>query len=68
MLPVAVLALCLNAVLCAPSLDPQLDEHWELWKSWHTKKYHEVMHFLGFFFFSPKGRFSLQIKKGGKKS
>lgn len=43
MLPVAVLALCLSAVLSAPSLDPQLDQHWELWKDWHGKKYHEVI-------------------------
>lgn len=42
MLPVVLLALSLSAVLSAPSLDPQLDEHWDLWKSWHTKKYHEV--------------------------
>lgn len=44
MLPLAVVALCLSAALSAPSLDPQLDDHWELWKSWHSKKYHEVMH------------------------
>lgn len=43
MLPLAVLALCLSTALSAPSLDPQLDEHWELWKDWHTRKYHEVM-------------------------
>lgn len=45
MLPLVVLAVCLSAALSAPSLDPQLDEHWNLWKSWHTKKYHEVMCF-----------------------
>lgn len=43
MLPLVVLALCLSAALSAPSLDPQLDEHWELWKGWHTRKYHEVL-------------------------
>uniref|UniRef100_A0AAZ1XTP8 Cathepsin La n=1 Tax=Oreochromis aureus TaxID=47969 RepID=A0AAZ1XTP8_OREAU len=37
----AVLAVGLSSVLSAPHLDPQLDEHWNLWKSWHTKKYHE---------------------------
>lgn len=42
MLPLVVLAVCLSAALSAPSLDPQLDEHWELWKDWHTRKYHEV--------------------------
>uniref|UniRef100_A0A3Q2R1L2 Cystein proteinase inhibitor protein salarin n=1 Tax=Fundulus heteroclitus TaxID=8078 RepID=A0A3Q2R1L2_FUNHE len=42
MLPVAVLTLCLSsAVLSAPSLDPQLDQHWNLWKSWHSKNYHQ---------------------------
>ncbi|XP_037632801.1 cathepsin La [Sebastes umbrosus] len=44
MLPLAVLAvlaMCLSASLSAPSLDPQLDDHWELWKGWHSKKYHE---------------------------
>lgn len=43
MLPLAVMAVCLSAALSAPSLDPQLDDHWDLWKSWHTKKYHEVI-------------------------
>lgn len=42
MLPIVVLSLCLCAALSAPSLDPQLDQHWELWKDWHSKKYHEV--------------------------
>lgn len=42
MLPIVVLSLCLCAALSAPSLDPQLDNHWELWKDWHSKKYHEV--------------------------
>uniref|UniRef100_A0A3Q4M895 Zgc:174153 n=1 Tax=Neolamprologus brichardi TaxID=32507 RepID=A0A3Q4M895_NEOBR len=37
----AVLAVGLSSVLSAPHLDPQLDEHWNLWKSWHAKKYHE---------------------------
>lgn len=42
MLPIVVLSLCLCAALSAPSLDPQLDQHWDLWKDWHSKKYHEV--------------------------
>ncbi|KAM9392449.1 cathepsin La [Pholidichthys leucotaenia] len=37
----ALLALGLTSVLSAPSLDPQLDQHWDLWKSWHSKNYHE---------------------------
>uniref|UniRef100_A0A8C9MMF6 Cathepsin L n=1 Tax=Serinus canaria TaxID=9135 RepID=A0A8C9MMF6_SERCA len=35
------LCLCLGAVLGAPRLDPELDDHWQLWKSWHKKDYHE---------------------------
>lgn len=42
MLLLGVLAVCLSAVLSAPSLDAQLDKHWELWKNWHDKKYHYV--------------------------
>lgn len=41
MLLLALLTLYPVAVLSAPSLDPQLDEHWNLWKDWHTKNYHE---------------------------
>uniref|UniRef100_A0A3B5PU01 Cathepsin L n=1 Tax=Xiphophorus maculatus TaxID=8083 RepID=A0A3B5PU01_XIPMA len=41
MLPLVVLMLSLSAVLPAPTVDFQLDEHWNLWKSWHNKKYHE---------------------------
>ncbi|KAK9522146.1 hypothetical protein VZT92_018631 [Zoarces viviparus] len=42
MLPLlAVLTVCLGAALSAPSLDPQLDDHWDLWKSWHSRNYHE---------------------------
>ncbi|KAK5599240.1 hypothetical protein CRENBAI_024133 [Crenichthys baileyi] len=41
MLPVVVFTLCVAAGLSAPSLDPQLDEHWNLWKSWHSKNYHQ---------------------------
>ncbi|KAL0979950.1 hypothetical protein UPYG_G00191970 [Umbra pygmaea] len=42
MLPLlSVITLCLSAVLSAPSLDPQLNEHWNLWKNWHSKEYHE---------------------------
>lgn len=44
----AALAVGLSSVLSAPHLDPQLDEHWNLWKSWHAKKYHEVMHCCSF--------------------
>lgn len=53
MLPLAVMAVCLSAALSAPSLDPQLDDHWDLWKSWHTKKYHEVNLMFCFFIFFP---------------
>lgn len=43
MLPlVAFLAVCVSAALSAPSLDPLLDDHWDLWKNWHTKTYHAV--------------------------
>lgn len=44
MLPVAVLAvtLCLSGVLSAPMHDPSLDKHWEQWKGYHAKTYHEV--------------------------
>lgn len=38
----AVFTLCLSAVFAAPTLDKQLDDHWEQWKNWHSKKYHEV--------------------------
>lgn len=38
----ALFTLCLGAVFAAPSFDKQLDEHWEQWRSWHGKKYHEV--------------------------
>ncbi|KAA8592499.1 hypothetical protein FQN60_017954 [Etheostoma spectabile] len=41
MLPLAVLVVCLGAAFSAPNLDRQLDDHWDLWKSWHSKKYHE---------------------------
>uniref|UniRef100_A0A8C1HT78 Cathepsin La n=1 Tax=Cyprinus carpio carpio TaxID=630221 RepID=A0A8C1HT78_CYPCA len=37
----AAFALCLSAVFAAPTLDKQLDNHWEQWKNWHGKKYHE---------------------------
>lgn len=43
MLPLLVLTVCLGTALSAPSLDPQLDDHWDLWKNWHSRKYHEVM-------------------------
>lgn len=37
-------ALCLSLGLAfgAPRADRDLDDHWELWKSWHNKNYHEV--------------------------
>ncbi|KAJ7404091.1 cathepsin L1-like isoform X3 [Willisornis vidua] len=35
------LCLCLGLALGAPRLDPDLDGHWQLWKSWHNKDYHE---------------------------
>ncbi|XP_068166105.1 cathepsin La [Antennarius striatus] len=41
MLPLVVLALCLAAALSTPVRDSDLDEHWDLWKSWHSKEYHE---------------------------
>uniref|UniRef100_A0A3P9IYQ6 Cathepsin La n=1 Tax=Oryzias latipes TaxID=8090 RepID=A0A3P9IYQ6_ORYLA len=41
MLPLALLAVCACAALSAPTLDPQLDQHWQLWKGWHSRNYHE---------------------------
>jgi len=39
LLPLAVVStLCLSAVLS----DPQLDDHWNLWKGWHAKEYRVV--------------------------
>lgn len=38
----AVLAVCLSTVFAAPSLDRELDTHWQQWKDWHGRKYHEV--------------------------
>uniref|UniRef100_A0A672YC83 Cathepsin La n=1 Tax=Sphaeramia orbicularis TaxID=375764 RepID=A0A672YC83_9TELE len=32
----------LSTVLSAPSLDPKLDKHWDLWKTWNSKLYHEA--------------------------
>lgn len=68
MLPLAVMAVCLSAALSAPSLDPQLDDHWDLWKSWHTKKYHEVNFMLCFlnFLSSPVNCYSLPHLKRKK--
>lgn len=43
----AVLAVCLSIVFAAPSLDRELDSHWQEWKEWHKKEYHVV----SFFFF-----------------
>ncbi|XP_062984644.1 procathepsin L-like [Elgaria multicarinata webbii] len=36
-----ILALSLEACFAAPGLDPALDDHWQLWKTWHGKEYHE---------------------------
>lgn len=36
------LSLCLGLAFGAPRADPELDGHWQLWKSWHNKDYHEV--------------------------
>ncbi|KAM4708315.1 procathepsin L-like [Discoglossus pictus] len=35
----SVIALCLTAAFAAPSLDPDLDNHWHLWKTRHKKSY-----------------------------
>ncbi|CAH2294283.1 cathepsin L1 [Pelobates cultripes] len=35
----SIVAVCLTAVCAAPSMDPELDSHWQLWKSWHAKSY-----------------------------
>ncbi|XP_041098477.1 procathepsin L-like [Polyodon spathula] len=37
----SLFSLCLAVASAAPSLDPLLDDHWHLWKNWHSKKYHE---------------------------
>ncbi|MEE6459603.1 hypothetical protein FKM82_000665 [Ascaphus truei] len=34
-----IVALCLTTVFAAPGIDPDLDNHWDLWKTWHTKSY-----------------------------
>ncbi|XP_053323387.1 procathepsin L [Spea bombifrons] len=39
MLYLSITALCLSVVLAAPATDPELDDHWHLWKSWHAKTY-----------------------------
>ncbi|XP_060091433.1 procathepsin L [Heteronotia binoei] len=36
-----LLALTWSACLAAPGLDPSLDDHWQMWKTWHKKEYHE---------------------------
>ncbi|XP_020382822.1 cathepsin La isoform X1 [Rhincodon typus] len=36
-----VFPLCLMGVFAAPSLDPELNEPWKLWKSWHRKSYEQ---------------------------
>lgn len=38
----ALLSLCLGLAFGAPRIDRDLDGHWQLWKSWHSKDYHEV--------------------------
>uniref|UniRef100_A0A4W4E3F4 Cathepsin La n=1 Tax=Electrophorus electricus TaxID=8005 RepID=A0A4W4E3F4_ELEEL len=37
----AVFAMCFSAAFAAPRLDRELDPHWEQWKGWHNKMYHE---------------------------
>ncbi|XP_072137729.1 cathepsin La [Mobula birostris] len=34
-----ILSLCLTGIFAAPSWDPELDEPWQQWKSWHHKTY-----------------------------
>ncbi|XP_075455190.1 procathepsin L isoform X4 [Ascaphus truei] len=34
-----IVVLCLTTVFAAPGIDPDLDNHWDLWKTWHTKSY-----------------------------
>ncbi|KAM4746602.1 procathepsin L-like [Anableps anableps] len=41
MLPLLVLILWVSAGLSAPSSDPMLDQHWELWKNRYNKTYVE---------------------------
>ncbi|XP_044302641.1 procathepsin L-like isoform X1 [Varanus komodoensis] len=36
-----ILALSVEACFAAPSLDPALNDHWQLWKTWHGKAYHD---------------------------
>ncbi|KAL2099931.1 hypothetical protein ACEWY4_004325 [Coilia grayii] len=36
MMYLLLLTLCVGDILA----DPQLDDHWHLWKSWHSKDYH----------------------------
>ncbi|XP_054843622.1 procathepsin L [Eublepharis macularius] len=36
-----LLALSWSASFAAPGLNPALDDHWQMWKTWHSKKYHE---------------------------
>uniref|UniRef100_A0A8C5LVM2 Cathepsin L n=1 Tax=Leptobrachium leishanense TaxID=445787 RepID=A0A8C5LVM2_9ANUR len=37
----SVAALCLAVAFAAPLTDPELDTHWNMWKSWHAKTYSE---------------------------
>lgn len=41
-LHLCLLSLCLGLSSAAPRMDPDLTSHWQLWKSWHLKNYHEV--------------------------
>ncbi|KAM4745114.1 procathepsin L-like [Anableps anableps] len=41
MLHLIVVTFYMSAALSAPSRDPQLDQHWELWMSRYNKTYHE---------------------------
>ncbi|XP_051875344.1 cathepsin La [Pristis pectinata] len=36
-----LLSLFLTGIFAAPSLDPELDEPWKQWKSWHHKNYEQ---------------------------
>ncbi|XP_014875733.1 cathepsin L1-like [Poecilia latipinna] len=41
MLHLVVMTFCMSEVLSAPSRDPQLDQHWELWMNRYNKTYHQ---------------------------
>ncbi|XP_038624285.1 procathepsin L-like [Tachyglossus aculeatus] len=39
---VCLVSLCWGLAVSAPLGDSELDKHWELWKNWHQKSYHEA--------------------------